>query len=568
MKEGIPVNWKTAAAPLAALTVALVVGVGYFAGGSGETDTAPASAGFKFEQAGPNVAPGPRQAGAAHQSGSSIEMFRSANKGYAAEAGGTGDEPAARRPKDKKRLQEFLQQARHDINMDPAELAASAAAGAQAGESGGRTITNPVLKAGAAGKERQADGAAVRTRQGGGGTAARAGSLNAKRGAFSSGRAGSSLSGGGGGARLNARPGSSFGGSDGGGQSQDTDYAMASGGGRDLEAGAYGSHGGGQASGADFSGAGSSSEQPGAGKGALGPPQEKKIPEAVAFLWPRTFDFGDMYMYETAARQVILMNIGDAAMKVGKIENMDDETPFFVEKDKCSGTALAPGKSCTFRVRFSPKAVRDYVTGFEVPTNDENALNYQGVIEVKGNSKYSYSTWWWHHYWSGPAGYNNRLYFGLVPEGYTMDEVLRITNNTGSEWENVKLDRAALPASFKISGDACTGSNLGPHQSCSVTVTFAPSAGDNRRFSSAYYGQYHAVNYQTGAKSYSARPKFPPLVLEKPVEASPKGTLTVRANFNVLHAGQVVAEVPIGAESSGPFPVTGLARVQHYYFFK
>lgn len=566
MKEGIPVNWKTAAAPLAALTVALVVGVGYFAGGSGEAVTAPgAAAQFKFDQS-PRTAPGPRQAGAAIQSGSSIDMFRSANKGYASEAAGAADEPAARRPRDKKRLQEFLQQARHDINMDPADLAASAAAGRD--EAGGRSISNPILRNGAAGKEeRPAPGAAVYPRQGGG-TAARAGSLSARRSAFSSGRQGSSLSGGGGGARLGARQGSSFGDSGGGAAGQDTDYAMASGGGRNLEAGAYGSHGGGQAPGADFSGAGSGAGESGGSKGAGGPPQEKKVPEAVGFLWPRTFDFGNMYMYETAARQVILMNIGDAALKVGRIENMDDETPFYVEKDKCSSTTLAPGKSCTFRVRFSPKAVRDYVTGFEVPTNDENALNYQGVIEVKGNSKYSYSTWWWHHYWSGPAGYNNRLDFGMVPEGYTMDEVLRITNNTGSEWENVKLDRTALPSSFKISGDACTGSNLGPHQSCAVTVTFAPAAGDNRRFSSAYYGMYHAVDYQTGGKSYSARPKFPPLVMEKPVEAAPKGTLKVRANFNILHDGQVVAEVPIGAASSAPFPVMGLARVQHYYIFK
>lgn len=492
-------------------------------------------------------------------------MFRSANKGYASQDGGTAGEPAARRPRDKKQLQEFLQQARHDINMDPADLAASAAAG-QSGESAGRTISNPAPRGGAAGKEQQAAGAAVYSRQAGG-TAARAGSLNSRRGTFSSGRAGSSFSGGGG-ARLNARQGSSFGGDGGGGAGQDTDYEMSSGG-RNLEAGAYGSHGGGQAPGADFSGAGTGAGgESGGSRGAGGPPQEKKVPEAVGFLWPRTFDFGDMYMYETAARQVILMNIGDAALKVGRIENMDDETPFYLEKDKCGGTTLAPGKSCTFRVRFSPKAVRDYVTGFEVPTNDENALNYQGVIEVKGNSKYSYSTWWWHHHWSGPAGYNNRLYFGMVPEGYTMDEVLRITNNTGSEWENVKLDRTALPSSFKISGDACTGSNLGPHQSCAVTVTFAPAAGDNRRFSSAYYGMYHAVDYRTGGKSYSARPKFPPLVMEKPVEAAPKGTLRVRANFNILHTGQVVAEVPIGAASSAPFPVMGLARVQHYYIFK
>jgi len=560
-------NWKTAAAPLAALAVALAVGVGYFAGGSSQdAATAPGQdAQFKFDS-GPRYAPGTGPAARTQQAGSSIDMFRKANENYSAETAPAG-EPASKKPRTKKELQEFMRQMSHDINMDPAALAAADAAAGQAGGGTGATGRGPAARSGAGG-EQPAAGAAVYSRQGAG-AASRSGSLASKRSSFSAGRlAGSSLSGGSGGLRQARGAGSSFGSDTAGGASQDTDGAFVSGGGgRSLEAGAYGSHGGGGASSPQMAGGASQSES---GKMSAGGPQqqEKKVPEAVGFLWPRTFDFGDMYMYETAARQVILMNIGDAALKVGKIANMDDETPFYAEKDKCSNTTLAPGKSCTFLVRFSPKAVRDYVTGFEIPSNDENAMTYQGYIEVKGNSKYSYSTWWWRHHWSGPAGYNNRLTFGLVPEGYTMDQVLRITNNSGSEWEDIKLDKSRLPASFRLSGDGCTGGSLGPHQSCAVPVSFAPTAADNRRFSTALYGQYHSVDYASGAKSVHPRPGFPPLVLEKPVEAAPAGKLVVKANFNILHTGQVVQEIPVSAVSSGPFPVKGLGRVQHYYFFR
>ena len=551
-------GWKLAALPLAAGTAVLALGINYFVGGRQERPTS-APEDFKFET-GAKYAPGmgpASQAGA--QGGSSIEMFKKVNENYSKETAGTVPKSAAK-PKTKKELAEFMRQVHHDINYDPAAMAPSGGQNASLQGQGG-SINNYSMAGG--GKNQSAAqtaagaktaGAMPRLKTAGTG-------LSSGKSSFAAGFSGSSSARGGAGA-VRSR------GVDAGSEGQTGSYGsgnQGSGEGRDLSAGEYGSHGGGSSNVAAPSG-----EAGAAGSMKQAAQEEKPVPAPVSYIWPRSFDFGDMYAYESAARQVIVMNIGDATLALGKIENMDGETPFFLEKDKCSSAKLAPGKSCTFRVRFSPQAVKEYYSGFSIDTNDAGAMNYQSYIEVKGNAKYSYWTRAWINRWgSAGAGYANRLDFGMVPEGYSMDEVLRVTNNSGSNWHSIKLDRSKLPASFKLAGDGCTGKDLAPHQSCPVTVNFVPDAASNRQFSTSSYGLYSAVNIENGSKLYSARPHFPPLVIDAPVEAAPRGELRVLADYDERYNNrQLVLSVPIAAKSCAPFPVTGLVRLQHYYYFK
>lgn len=554
------INWKVAAAPALVLTAALAIGVGYFAGGSGDSQSdSKTPDDFKFDS-GPKYAPGSSPlARTEQQAGSSIEMFRKVNEGYSKETSSVKEEPlTARKPMTKAELQEFMRQSRHEINMDPEALAAAAAQAQEPQQ--GKNVYAPARKAAGGGQAAAAtalhgspEQPAPRL-QAAGGSAAAAG----RKSAFTAGFSGSGLSRGAQGARQQTGFGQ-------GSQSTSDNSAFSSGeqgGGRDLNAGSYGSHGGGQAA----------AQSPQSDSGKKGGPAEeslKREPLPVAFIWPRTLDFGKMYNYETAARLVIVMNIGDAELRVGRIENLDQEAPFRLEKDTCSSARLAPRKSCTFRVRFSPQSANEYYSGFSIGSNDDGAMDYQTYIEVKGVSKYSYLTWWWRNNWSGSAGYANRLAFDMVPEGYSMDEVLRVYNNGGETWHRIKLDTSGLPGVFKIVSDKCTGQDLGPHQSCALTVNFVPDAATNRKFCASGYGQYHSVNLTTGAKQLHPRPKFPPLVLEKPVEAAPAGELRVLADYDEYYnRHQLVLTVPVSGKSCAPFPVYGLERVQHYYYFR
>lgn len=557
-------TWKAALVPAAALTAAFAVGIGYFAGSSPQdTETPERRAEVNFAS-GPNYAPGSPLAKPAQPQGSSIDMFRQVNKNYSSDSAGrtVAFKPAVK-PKTGAEMQEFLRQVRHDINYEaaaPADGAGQAGSGAQPGE---RRIYNP---AGLGSKARPAGvrAASLPKLKPSGGAA---GDLSGKRsgfaGNFQDHGAAPALHG----------PAAA--------RQQRADDLAAAGGDSRLEAGEYGSArnsqdgsgGTGMTSGGGGSqgGGGASSSMNPAGGMKQAQTQSGPPPAPIAYLWPRALDFGDMRAYETATRLAILMNIGELPLSVGAIENIDDSAPFGIEKDNCSNSTLAPGKSCTFLARFSPQGAKEYVTAFYVPTNDEGSAYYQTYMEIKGKAASSQWTSWWSNHWgSSGQGTVNKAEFGMVPDGRSLSETVRVTNTGGNNWHAVKLDLTKLPSSFKITGDGCTGSSVAPGQSCPVTVTFTPTETTNRRFADSHYGQYFAVNTNTGAKVHDARPKFPPLLLDAPVEATPKGTFKVLASYDeeyhTMH--QEVLEVPLSARSCAPFPVQGLTRIQAYYYFK
>lgn len=573
MQPRNPVNWKAAALPLAAFTVALTVGIAYFAGGDGggSANQGASASDVSFGSAGPHYAPDSPAARRmkASRGESSIDMFKRVNENFSSELSPAAAKPRTKavKPRTKSEMTEFMRQLRADIDMDLAAQAAaeaSASQGAQPGEpgySGGAGMLANL------GQEQKASATTVQGRKAAAGSSRSGSSLKSRKTAFSAGRTTSGMSRTGG-LSKQGNFGSSYGNSDtAGSPNSETGHAFVSGSRHNFEAGAYNTQGGAAGAPASAAGAGASAEAPRTMGG--GQQEEKQPPAPVAFIWPRSNDFGTMYMYETAARQVIVMNIGDADLKLGKIVNLDDSTPFYAEKDKCSNAVIKPGKSCTFQVRFSPRAQKEYLTGFEIPTNDDNLMAFQNFIEVKGISKHSSYTWWWNQ-WNRTGGSANRLEFGLVPVGWAMEQELKITNNSGNTWHDIKLDKSALTGAFILSGDACTGRNIGPRQTCSIKVKFRPSDTVNRNFGDSHYGQYHAVNMDTGAKLYHSRPKFPPYVMEKPVEVTVKGKLKVKANFDEYFraAGREVLSVPLSGTSSANFPVTGIVRVQHYFYFK
>jgi|GEM_PF-1851302 len=557
-------TWKAALVPAAAVTAAFAVGIGYFAGSSPQdTETPERQVQVSFNS-GPSYAPGSDpMARPAQPRASSIEMFRQVNRNYSSDSAGqtTAFKPAVK-PKTNAEMQEFLRQVRHDINYEAPAGEAGAAQGGGTPQPGGRRIYNPAGLGSKPGPSGVRAASLPRLKPAGSPT----GDLGGKRSGF-----GSNFQDYGTAPALHGPAAA---------RQQRADDLAASGGGSHLEAGEYGSARSGQdgsggtgmnsgGSGGSQGGGGASSSMNPAGGMKQAQTEAGPPPAPVAYLWPRTLDFGDMRTYETATRMAILMNIGELPLSVGAIENIDDDAPFAIEKDNCSNSTLAPGKSCTFLARFSPQGAREYITAFYVPTNDNGRSYYQTYMEVKGKTTSSQWTSWWNRHWgSSGQGTVNKAEFGMVPEGRSLSETVRVTNTGGNNWHAVKLDLSKLPLSFKITGDGCTGSSVAAGQSCPVTVTLTPTEMGNRMFSDSHYGQYLAVNVNSGAKVHDARPRFPPLLLDTPVEAAPKGAFKVLASYDEEYhtAHQEVLEVPLSAKSCAPFPVQGLKRIQDFYY--
>ncbi len=568
MKFSFALNWKTAAVPLAVVTGAFAVGIGRFAGSPpGEEPAAGAAAEPAFARSGAVYPPGRTPAAAAGEQASSIDLLRRVNRGFYSEsASGRRAMAPAVKPRNKAEMDDFLRQLRHEINYDKeAGAQAQAETSAPSPSGPGRRVQNP---------------AGLGTGPGRAASAVRSGALPrlSPPSAFNSGGGRSTFA-----ADFSGNSAPSVHGASAARQQREADLA-AGGGSTDLSAGSYGSARGQESSGQDQAGqggggagmnsGGASSSGGGAALpkasgpkagGEAGPP-----PAPIALIWPRSTDFGDMKNYETAVRLVTVMNVGDLPLSIGLIENIDDSSHFGKEDDHCSGATLAPNRSCTFLLRFTPRAAKEHVTAFYVPTNDEDSAYFQTYMEVKGKAASSQWASWWSSHWGGAGqGTVNRADFGLVPEGRSLSEVIRITNTGGRDWYGLKLDASGLPADFRITGDGCTGSALGAGQSCAVTVKYTPTEAVGRRFASMY-GQYLAVNTATNQTVHSARPKFPPLLLEKPVEGEPSGKLKVLASFSEYSptAREEVLRAEVKARTTAPFPVPGLTRVQVYYYFK
>ncbi len=555
-------SWK-AAAPLAAGTVALSLGISYYVGGPGR-DAAPDSSrnDFKFARTGPLQAPGaPDVRAVTPGQGSYLDMFREANKNYAKETAPAAAPAAARQapPKSLSRREkdDILKSLQEDLAAqaagDPsADAGRSSAGGMYAARAGGGAEKDNSSAATAAGVSR------LQAQQG---SQARRGFGNA---AFSSG-SGAAIRRGADAPSFRA-PGLS----QGAGSATTGGEGALSQAGSGRYAGEYGSNGGGQHSSGDQSSSASGDNSAGMGAGA-----GKEKPYPLMYAWPKSFDFGTMDAYETASRQVIVMNMGTADLKVGQIENLDDGTPFTAQDDKCSNKVLAPRKSCTFSIRFAPTAANNYHTAMYVPSNSDDGYDSYSYLELKASSRYSSRGFMGLRglYRGSGEGRVNAADFGMVPEGFPFTQALRVTNTSGETWDGVALDRSALPASFTVASDGCSGREVPPGSHCDLTLKLDPAAAVNRKFCSGPYGQYVAKNMYTNATVYSPRPQFPPLTLTGPVEASPEGQLKVTAaypddDYYARKRRHLVLTVPVKAKSCAQFPVYGLTSTGNFYYFK
>jgi len=311
-----------------------------------------------------------------------------------------------------------------------------------------------------------------------------------------------------------------------------------------------------------------------------GQAQAKEPPKPVMYIWPRSLDHGRRYIGESSVRKCIIMNIGDADLKIGKITNRNpngyEKTPFTLENDACAETTIKPKGTCTFHVRFAPnkkkiyspattRATDTYHSEFEVASNDADMQGYENVLDVMGTRSASKSN---HTAVSKDVG------FGIIPAGYQLGDTVKVAANRA--WRKIKLVKSNLPDSVVISNDTCTGKSS--ITSCSFTLTFKPEDKSNKNYASDDYGKYLASDTSTGEKHIVSPWPRPPLILERPVPALIDGSISVVADVRTDSSGDsggstirrniTVDVIRVRAESSADYPVYGIVRMGQYYTMK
>ena len=206
---------------------------------------------------------------------------------------------------------------------------------------------------------------------------------------------------------------------------------------------------------------GNPNPNPPATNARLAPPPIKAGPYAIATLVPNptSLAFGAQAVSTTsAARTVTVANSGTGAANLSSITT--DNSEFAIQSNTC-GQSLAIGASCTVGVAFTPSAAGSR-TG---------SLSFGGLIGVPLTGTGTIA---------GPAlaAAPASLDFGSLTVGTTSAAQVITLSNPGTAATSL-TGITSTSGELAIQSNTC-GASLAAGASCTVGVTFAPSAGGAR----------------------------------------------------------------------------------------
>jgi conserved repeat domain len=196
-------------------------------------------------------------------------------------------------------------------------------------------------------------------------------------------------------------------------------------------------------------------------------------PAPVASVAPGSVDFGNQTTATTSAPHVVtLSNTGDAPMTVSAASvSGTNAANFATSSDGCTGESLAPAASCTVAVTFAPSATGSRSATLQFVDNAAGtpqsvALNGTGVVPPAPVASVA------------PGSVD----FGSQTTGTASAPHVVTLSNSGNGPLTISATSVGgtNAADFGKGADSCTGQTLAPGASCSVSVTFSPSAVGSR----------------------------------------------------------------------------------------
>jgi hypothetical protein len=158
-------------------------------------------------------------------------------------------------------------------------------------------------------------------------------------------------------------------------------------------------------------------------------------------------------------------------LKLGQISSPN--APFGKIADTCSNISLAPGKTCGIDYSFTPTAAGSTGDHSNIPSNDsdENPLTVtlkgKGIVAAQPDMTVT----------------PDSLAFGSVKVGESKTMQITIRNDGGGVLNisqiTAPLGGLSFLSPFSIDSDHCSGKNLTPSKSCSVTYRFTPTSTDD-----------------------------------------------------------------------------------------
>jgi hypothetical protein len=180
----------------------------------------------------------------------------------------------------------------------------------------------------------------------------------------------------------------------------------------------------------------------------------------LASASPTSLNFGNQVVGTTSVvKPVSLGNSGNAPLTISSIVASGD----YAQTNNCV-SPLAAHTYCTINVTFSPTAGGTRTGAITVT---DNAAGSPHLVSLSGTGIAPAVS-------LSPASLN----FGNQPKNTTSAPLTETVTNTGTA--TLTISSASLtgtnPGDFAKTGDTCTGANVAPSGTCTITVTFTPTA--------------------------------------------------------------------------------------------
>ena len=194
---------------------------------------------------------------------------------------------------------------------------------------------------------------------------------------------------------------------------------------------------------------------------AAGTAAAKPLPPVLAFS-PSPYNYGQVTVRQSASQTFTLTNSGEKA--TGKLMvTLTGAAAFTITGDTCKN--LAPSKTCTVTVRFTP-ATSGIVAATLTAASKKHPVTATDVLAGSGSAVGAAPGLAF-----TPAAYD----FGTLFTGKTALQAFTLTNSSGAATGTLTVSLSSFGSrEFFITSNTCTGTSLGPGQTCTVTVQFAP----------------------------------------------------------------------------------------------
>ena len=180
---------------------------------------------------------------------------------------------------------------------------------------------------------------------------------------------------------------------------------------------------------------------------------------------PRELAFGSVVAGATSAPQALtLANEGNAPITLAAATF---SAPGYAASGCAAGTVLGPGQACILSITFTPTVVADFTSTLSIPVNGE-VQPYRVALTGAGSAAAGPS----------PTLSPTTAAFASQTVGTTSAAKTLTLSNAGSGIATVNglTLGGANPGDFTRAGTCSIGTSLGAGATCSITLTFTPTA--------------------------------------------------------------------------------------------